>query len=65
MPIDTFFYSLAQSDGRNSIGVVLSGTGMDGTLGLQAIKAEDGLTFAEHLLVSANFLYVILAPLLR
>ena len=47
MPINTFFRSLAQSEGSNAIGVVLSGTGTDGTLGLQAIKGEEGLTFAQ------------------
>src|SRR6185503_2568089 len=38
-PIDLFFESLAQERGQLAIGVVLSGTGSDGTLGLTAIKA--------------------------
>ena len=46
-PIDIFFQSLAQDRGAGSIGVVLSGTGSDGTRGLEAIKAEGGITFAQ------------------
>ena len=45
--IDIFFRSLAASQTRNAIGVVLSGTGSDGTLGLTAIKGEGGITFAQ------------------
>src|SRR5581483_4564364 len=47
MPIDTFFYSLAADLKQNAIGVILSGTASDGTLGLRAIKAEGGITFAQ------------------
>lgn len=46
-PIDTFFEALAQDCGERAIGVVLSGTGSDGTIGLEAIKAEGGITFAQ------------------
>ena len=46
-PIDEFFRSLAQEWRHQAIGVVLSGTATDGTLGLQAIKAEGGITFAQ------------------
>src|SRR5438552_1990014 len=46
-PIDHFFRSLAQEQQRLAIGVVLSGTGSDGTLGLHAIKAADGITFVQ------------------
>ncbi|MDZ4856847.1 MAG: chemotaxis protein CheB [Nitrospirota bacterium] len=46
-PIDTFFESLAQDQRERAIGVVLSGTASDGTLGLEAIKAEGGFTFAQ------------------
>jgi len=46
-PIDQFFRSLAADCRHNAIGVVLSGTGTDGTLGLQEIKAEGGITFAQ------------------
>ncbi|MFA6282275.1 MAG: chemotaxis protein CheB, partial [Candidatus Omnitrophota bacterium] len=47
MPIDTFFRSLANELGNRSIGVILSGTATDGTLGAEAIKAEGGITFAQ------------------
>jgi len=46
-PIDTFFRSLAADQGHQAIGVVLSGTATDGTLGLEEIKAEGGITFAQ------------------
>ena len=46
-PIDQFFRSLAEDRGYQAIGVVLSGTASDGTLGLQAIKAEGGISFAQ------------------
>jgi len=42
-----FLQSLAEERRHLSIGVVLSGTGLDGTLGLEAIKAEGGITFAQ------------------
>ena len=47
MPIDTFFRSLAADQHSNAIGVILSGTATDGTLGLSAIKNDDGITFAQ------------------
>ena len=47
MPIDVFFSSLAEVHQSHAIGVVLSGTGVDGTLGLKNIKAHGGLTFAQ------------------
>src|SRR2546428_6676902 len=46
--IDHFFESLAEECGSRAIGVVLSGTGGDGTAGLRAIKAAGGLTFAQN-----------------
>jgi two-component system, chemotaxis family, CheB/CheR fusion protein len=45
--IDQFFESLAEACGSRGIGVLLSGTGSDGTAGLRAIKAAGGLTFAQ------------------
>jgi two-component system CheB/CheR fusion protein len=48
MPIDSFLRTLAGDRGRQAFGVILSGTGSDGTLGLQAIKAEGGITFAQE-----------------
>jgi two-component system CheB/CheR fusion protein len=47
MPIDSFFRSLAEDRKGDAIGVVLSGAATDGTLGLKAIKAEGGITFAQ------------------
>ena len=40
LPIDFFFRSLAEDQGEQSIGVVLSGMGSDGSLGLRAIKKK-------------------------
>ncbi len=45
--IDSFLRSLAKDQNHHAVGVILSGTGNDGTLGLQAIKAEGGITFAQ------------------
>lgn len=45
--IDTFLRSLAEERGSNAIGILLSGTGADGTLGLAAVKSQGGLTFAQ------------------
>ena len=47
LPVDFFFRSLAADRGSHAIGVVLSGTASDGTEGLRAIKAENGITFAQ------------------
>ncbi|MGA2713603.1 MAG: chemotaxis protein CheB [Bryobacteraceae bacterium] len=46
-PIDDFSIALAEEQGNAAIGVVLSGTGSDGTYGLKAIKAAGGVTFAQ------------------
>ena len=46
-PIDIFFASLAKDCGEYAVGIVLSGGGGDGTLGLKAIKAGGGLTLAQ------------------
>ena len=45
--IDSFFESLAQDQHECAIGVILSGAASDGTHGLEAIKAEGGITFAQ------------------
>ncbi len=45
--IDYFFRSLAEDQHDRAIGIVLSGTGSDGTLGLRAIKAEGGMLMAQ------------------
>jgi two-component system, chemotaxis family, CheB/CheR fusion protein len=47
-PIDLLFESLAESCGSACAGVVLSGTGQDGTLGLQALKKAGGLTIVQR-----------------
>lgn len=46
-PIDLFFSDLAKECGEYAIGIVLSGGGSDGTLGIKAIKERGGLTFAQ------------------
>jgi two-component system CheB/CheR fusion protein len=46
-PIDAFFDSLGASLGERAVGIVLSGTGSDGALGLKAIKECGGLTIAQ------------------
>ena len=47
LPIDIFFSSLAEVHQSHAIGVILSGTGADGTVGLKDIKDHGGLTFAQ------------------
>ncbi len=47
LPVDYLFESLAKEQGRNAVGVVLSGTGNDGTEGLKAIKRRGGITFVQ------------------
>jgi two-component system CheB/CheR fusion protein len=47
LPVDYFLSSLAEDRRGSAIGVILSGTGSDGTIGLEAIKAEGGITFAQ------------------
>src|SRR5467141_478139 len=48
LPIDYFFRSLAEDQKQRAVGIILSGTGTDGTLGLRAIKDESGLTIAQE-----------------
>ncbi len=47
LPIDGFFRALAQDQKQAAIGIVLSGMGSDGTLGLRAIKENGGLALAQ------------------
>lgn len=47
LPIDFFFRSLADDRRENAIGVILSGMGLDGTLGLRAIKECGGLALVQ------------------
>ncbi len=44
MPVDFFLRSLAQERRERAIGIILSGSGTDGTLGLKEVKAGGGLT---------------------
>ncbi len=71
-PIDDFLNSLAEDRGHRAIGVILSGTASDGTLGLEALKAEGGITFAQdqsakfdsmpHNAVAAGVVDFVLSP---
>ena len=45
--IDVFFKSLAKSEGKRAIGIILSGYHGDGTEGCKQIKARGGVTFAQ------------------
>jgi two-component system CheB/CheR fusion protein len=45
--VDIFFSALAETHGQRAIGVVFSGTGNDGVIGMEAIKAAGGTTFAQ------------------
>ena len=47
LPIDFFFRSLAKDQRERALGIVLSGTGSDGTLGVRAIKDEGGMVIAQ------------------
>ena len=47
-PIDYFFISLAEAFKDRAVGVILSGLGNDGTLGLKTIKENGGITFSQN-----------------
>jgi two-component system CheB/CheR fusion protein len=47
MSIDRFMRSLAEEQGNRAVGVILSGSGTDGTLGMAEIQAQGGVTFAQ------------------
>jgi len=47
-PIDVFFRTLGATHQTRAVGVVLSGTGADGSMGLKRIKESGGLCFAQH-----------------
>jgi len=47
MPIDSFLRSLAEDQGEQAIGIILSGTGTDGTLGLRAILGMGGISLVQ------------------
>jgi len=48
MPIDAFLRSLAEDQAEKAVGIILSGTGTDGTLGLRAILGVGGITLAQE-----------------
>ena len=48
LPIDFFFRALAQDQQEHSVGVILSGMGCDGTLGLRAIKEKAGVVLVQE-----------------
>lgn len=48
LPIDALLSSLAREQGERAVGVVLSGMGADGTLGLQSLHTQGGLTLAQQ-----------------
>ncbi|MEO8945273.1 MAG: chemotaxis protein CheB, partial [Gemmatimonadaceae bacterium] len=47
LPIDALFRSLAEVQKSRTIGVILSGTGSDGALGVRSIKGAGGITFVQ------------------
>ena len=70
--IDILFSSLAEAQKERVIGIILSGSASDGTLGMKAIKLEGGLTFAQddtakftsmpHSAIAAGTVDFILSP---
>ena len=48
LPIDNFFRALARDQGPNAVGIILSGTGSDGALGVKAIKGEAGMVMVQN-----------------
>ncbi len=54
LPIDFFFRSLAEDQKDKALGIILSGTGTDGTLGIRAIKGESGMVIVQDI-KSAKF----------
>jgi len=47
LPFDVLLQSLAQARGASAIGIILSGTGADGSLGLKALKEKGGRVIAQ------------------
>lgn len=48
MPIDVFFRSLAEDYGKRAVGIILSGTGSDGSRGVRAIREAGGVVLAQN-----------------
>ncbi|MBF0477958.1 MAG: PAS domain-containing protein [Candidatus Omnitrophica bacterium] len=55
LPIDYFMTSLAKDQGPKAVGIILSGTGSDGTLGAKAIKDQGGMVFAQNKITARYF----------
>ncbi|HYV94361.1 MAG TPA: chemotaxis protein CheB [Chitinophagales bacterium] len=51
--IDVFFESMAADKGKNAIGIILSGTGTDGTKGIEAIKSNGGMVIVQDPITAA------------
>ncbi len=49
LPIDAFLLSLAEDRNENAVGVILSGSGSDGSIGIKAIKENGGVVFAQEI----------------
>jgi len=49
LPIDIFFRSLAKNNAEQAIGIILSGTGSDGTLSIRVIKEEGGMVMVQDI----------------
>lgn len=47
LPIDIFFRSAAEDQGEKTVGIILSGTGSDGTRGVRAIKENGGMVMVQ------------------
>ncbi len=47
LPIDVFFHSLANDQNENAVGIILSGMGSDGSMGLASIKEKNGITMVQ------------------
>jgi len=48
LPIDFFFRSLSEDQSEKAIGIIISGTASDGTLGVRAIKGEGGMVMVQE-----------------
>lgn len=49
LPIEAFFLSLAEDQKENAVGVILSGSGSDGLIGIKALKENGGVVFAQEI----------------
>jgi two-component system CheB/CheR fusion protein len=56
LPIDYFLRSLAEDQEERAIGIILSGTGTDGTFGLRAILGAGGVSFGQGLDITFHYI---------